>query len=115
VGIARRSSHHVAVILEGNIVADLELTYTPSGNPVVRFPVLVNRRRKGPDTEQWCDGAVIRAGRRRVRAAPYRRPRRAESKKAVTRCSYSRGRAANPPVWPPSGTSQISLGSSAAA
>jgi hypothetical protein len=32
------------VILEGNIAADLELTYTTAGKPVVRLPVLVNRR-----------------------------------------------------------------------
>jgi single-stranded DNA-binding protein len=44
----------------GDIVADLELTDTPSGKPVVRFPVLVNRRRKDPDTEQWCDGEPTR-------------------------------------------------------
>jgi hypothetical protein len=56
VGIARRSSHHVAVTLEGNIVADLELAYTPSGKPVVRFSVLVNRRRKGPTPNSGATG-----------------------------------------------------------
>jgi len=48
------------VILEGNIAADLELTYTTSGKPVVRFPVLVNRRRKDPDTAEWSDGEPTR-------------------------------------------------------
>jgi single-strand DNA-binding protein len=48
------------VILEGNIAADLELTYTPTGKQVVRFPVLVNRRRKDPDTGEWNDGEPTR-------------------------------------------------------
>ena len=48
------------VTLEGNIAADIELTYTPSGKQVVRFPVLVNRRRKDPDTGQWSDGEPTR-------------------------------------------------------
>ncbi len=48
------------VALEGNIAADIELTYTPSGKPVVRFPVLVNRRRKDPETGEWSDGEPTR-------------------------------------------------------
>jgi Single-strand binding protein family len=54
------------VTLEGNIAADIELTYTPSGKPVVRFPVLVNRRRKDPDTGQWRGADPARL--RRVRS-----------------------------------------------
>ena len=45
---------------EGNIAADIELTYTPTGKQVVRFPVLVNRRRKDSDTGQWSDGEPTR-------------------------------------------------------
>jgi single-strand DNA-binding protein len=48
------------VTFEGNIAADIELTYTPSGKQVVRFPVLVNRRRKDPDTGEWSDGEPTR-------------------------------------------------------
>jgi single-strand DNA-binding protein len=48
------------VILEGNIAADLELTYTTAGKQVVRFPVLVNRRRKDPETGEWNDGEPTR-------------------------------------------------------
>ena len=48
------------VILEGNIAADIELTYTPTGKQVVRFPVLVNRRRKDLETGEWADGEPTR-------------------------------------------------------
>jgi single-strand DNA-binding protein len=48
------------VTFEGNIATDLELTYTTTGKPVVRFPVLVNRRRKDPDTGEWADGEPTR-------------------------------------------------------
>ena len=48
------------VILEGNIAADIELTYTPTGKQVVRFLVLVNRRRKDPDTGEWSDAEPTR-------------------------------------------------------
>jgi single-stranded DNA-binding protein len=36
------------VTFEGNIADDIEVTYTTSGKQVVRFSVLVNRRRKDP-------------------------------------------------------------------
>jgi single-strand DNA-binding protein len=45
---------------EGNIAADVELTYTPTGKQVVRFPVLVNRRRQDPQTGEWVDGEPTR-------------------------------------------------------
>jgi single-strand DNA-binding protein len=48
------------VTFEGNIAADIELIYTTSGKQVVRFPVLVNRRRKDPDTGEWTDGEPTR-------------------------------------------------------
>jgi len=44
------------VMFEGNIAADIELTYTQTGKQVVQFPVLVNRRSQAPDTGQWSDG-----------------------------------------------------------
>ena len=48
------------VTFEGNIAADVELTHTPSGKQVVRFPVLVNRRRQDPQTGEWVDGEPTR-------------------------------------------------------
>jgi single-strand DNA-binding protein len=48
------------VTFEGNIAADLEATYTTSGKQVVRFPVLVNRRRKDPHTGEWTDAEPTR-------------------------------------------------------
>jgi single-strand DNA-binding protein len=48
------------VTLEGNIAADVELAYTPTGKQVVRFPVLVNRRRQNPETGEWADGEPTR-------------------------------------------------------
>ena len=48
------------ITFEGNIAADVELTDTPSGKPVVRFPVLVNRRRKDAETGNWVDGEPTR-------------------------------------------------------
>jgi single-strand DNA-binding protein len=49
-----------SVTFEGNIGADIELTYTPTGKQVVRFPVLVNRRRQNPETGEWADGEPTR-------------------------------------------------------
>jgi single-strand DNA-binding protein len=48
------------ITFEGNIAADVELTYTPTGKQVVRFPVLVNRRRQDPQTGEWADGEPTR-------------------------------------------------------
>jgi single-strand DNA-binding protein len=48
------------ITFEGNIAADLEVTFTSSGKQLVRFPVLVNRRRKDPDTGEWTDGEPTR-------------------------------------------------------
>lgn len=42
------------LIVTGNLAADPELRYTPSGTPVVEFVVLENRRRKN-DADQWED------------------------------------------------------------
>jgi single-strand DNA-binding protein len=48
------------ITFEGNIAADLEVTFTPSGKQVVRFAVLVNRRRRNPDTGDWEDDEPTR-------------------------------------------------------
>lgn len=48
------------VTFEGNIAADIEVAYTTSGKQVVRFLVLVNRRRKDADTGEWVDGEPTR-------------------------------------------------------
>ena len=48
------------ITFEGNIAADLDVTFTPSGKQLVRFLVLVNRRRRNPDTDQWEDDEPTR-------------------------------------------------------
>ena len=48
------------ITFEGNIAADLEVSFTPSGKQVVRFAVLVNRRRRNPDTGDWEDDEPTR-------------------------------------------------------
>lgn len=42
--------------LAGNLTADPELRYTPSGRPVARMRVAVSDRRQDPDTQKWVDG-----------------------------------------------------------
>ncbi|MGH3465985.1 MAG: single-stranded DNA-binding protein [Kribbellaceae bacterium] len=49
-----------AITFEGNIAADLDVAFTPSGKQLVRFPVLVNRRRRNPDTDEWEDDEPTR-------------------------------------------------------
>ena len=49
-----------AITFEGNIAADLDVALTPSGKQLVRFPVLVNRRRRNPDTNEWEDDEPTR-------------------------------------------------------
>ena len=48
------------ITFEGNIAADLELSFTPSGKQLVRFAVLVNRRRRNPDSNEWEDDEPTR-------------------------------------------------------
>ena len=48
------------IIFEGNIAADLDVAFTPSGKQLVRFAVLVNRRRRNPDTSEWEDDEPTR-------------------------------------------------------
>lgn len=40
------------VILVGNLGRDPELQYLPSGDPVAKFPLAVNRQRRGQNGEQ---------------------------------------------------------------
>lgn len=42
------------IVITGNLTADPELRYTPSGAPVSNFTVAVTPRRK--DGDQWVDG-----------------------------------------------------------
>lgn len=39
----------------GNLAADPEIRFTPSGRQVTRLRVIENRRRKNPETGQWED------------------------------------------------------------
>ena len=51
---------NTTITFEGNIAADLEVSFNPSGKQLVRFPVLVNRRRRNPDSNEWEDGEPSR-------------------------------------------------------
>lgn len=42
--------------LSGNLTADPELRYTPSGRAVCQLRVAVSERRQDPDTGKWIDG-----------------------------------------------------------
>ena len=42
--------------ITGNLAADPELRYTPSGKAIVKFVVISNDRRRDPQTGQWADG-----------------------------------------------------------
>lgn len=45
--------------IEGNLGADPELRFTPSGAPVANFRVACTERRKNEQTQQWEDGRSI--------------------------------------------------------
>lgn len=49
--------NETAITLAGNLVADPELRYTPSGQPVVNFRVAATERFK--DNDGWKDGATL--------------------------------------------------------
>ena len=53
------------VILIGNLTRDPELRYTPSGTPVVNFPLAVNRRYRQADEqkEEVCYVDIVVFGR----------------------------------------------------
>lgn len=44
------------ITLTGNLAADPELRFTQSGQPVARFTVIENRRRRSEDGQGWEDG-----------------------------------------------------------
>jgi len=44
-----------SVVLVGRLVRDPELRYTPTGTPVARFTIAVDRRFKGPNGEKQTD------------------------------------------------------------
>jgi len=61
----------------GNLAADPELRFTPSGRAVTRFTVIENRRRRTEDGQGWEDAepnvyrvgagvGIVRGERRRV-------------------------------------------------
>lgn len=43
------------IILAGNLVRDPEIRYVPSGSPVTRFTIAVNRRTKQNDSVDYID------------------------------------------------------------
>jgi single-strand DNA-binding protein len=61
------------VILIGNLTRDPELRYTPSGTPVVNFPLAVNRRyRQGDDhKEEVCYVDIVVFGRQAEHCGQY--------------------------------------------
>jgi single-strand DNA-binding protein len=44
------------ITIVGNLTADPELRFTPSGKAVTNFTVAVNERVKNPQTQEWEDG-----------------------------------------------------------
>ena len=48
------------VTFEGNLAADPELRYTPTGRQIVEFTVLVNERRLNTTAGEWEDGEPTR-------------------------------------------------------
>jgi single-strand DNA-binding protein len=44
------------ITIVGNLTADPELRFTPSGAPVANFSVVVNTRRFDKRTDSWTDG-----------------------------------------------------------
>ncbi len=47
---------NTSIVLVGNLTADPELRYTPTGTAVVRFTVAVNHRYQDKTTQEWKDG-----------------------------------------------------------
>jgi single-strand DNA-binding protein len=45
-----------AFTITGNLAADPELRYTPSGKAIVKFVVISNERYRDPHTGNWADG-----------------------------------------------------------
>ncbi len=61
------------VILIGNLTRNPELRYTPSGTPVVNFPLAVNRRYKQADDqkEEVCYVDIVVFGRQAEHCGQY--------------------------------------------
>ena len=61
------------VILIGNLTRNPELRYTPSGTPVVNFPLAVNRRYKQADEpkEEVCYVDIVVFGRQAEHCGQY--------------------------------------------
>jgi len=61
------------IILIGNLTRDPELRYTPSGTPVVNFPLAVNRRyRQGDEQkEEVCYVDIVVFGRQAENCGQY--------------------------------------------
>jgi len=61
------------VILIGNLTRDPELRYTPSGTPVVNFPLAVNRRYRQADEpkEEVCYVDIVVFGRQAEHCGQY--------------------------------------------
>ena len=61
------------VILIGNLTRDPELRYTPSGTPVVNFPLAVNRRYRQADDqkEEVCYVDIVVFGRQAEHCGQY--------------------------------------------
>ena len=48
----------VSVTVVGNLTADPELRFTPSGNACVKFTVALNRKTFNSDTKKWVDAGT---------------------------------------------------------
>lgn len=48
----------VSVTVVGNLTADPELRFTPSGNACVKFTVALNRKTFNTDTKKWVDAGT---------------------------------------------------------
>jgi hypothetical protein len=91
------------VILEGNVAAGIEVTYTIAGKQVVRFPVLVNRRPKDPT-------AIGSMESRPVTVAPPSAPSVNTSPTAWARATESSASAPSRPIPGPTRTPARSSG-----
>src|SRR5918912_919437 len=47
---------NIQIQLAGNLTHDVELRYTPSGQPVAQVRLAHTPRRQDPQTQQWVDG-----------------------------------------------------------
>lgn len=52
-------SNHTTLTVIGNLVADPELRFTPSGAPVASFTIASTPRRFDKNTQEWKDGEPL--------------------------------------------------------